>query len=155
MVQFFENISHIENLKENIGLVKMLGDGCLDINTSDAFVAYINQDLNKLITPEEILFSKDFEGEVYNRIKDFFEQSTRRADILSVMCTRLVNFLDNYKEKFTKQTLENLKKFLKIDFFPNDIRLITAQHLAQVQNKTIKDEIFKDGELAFLFVGNL
>ncbi len=155
LVQFFENIAHIENLKENISLVKMLADGCLDTNTADAFVAYVNQDLSKLISPEEILFSQNFEEDVYNRIKDFFEQSTKRADILSVMCTRLVNFLNNYQEKFTKQSLENLKKFLKIDFFPNDIRLVTAQQLAQVQNKVVRDEIFKDGELAFLFVGNL
>ena len=48
LVQFFESICTIEKLEENLSLVRLLADACLDEQTAAAFIAYVNQDLNTL-----------------------------------------------------------------------------------------------------------
>jgi len=137
LVQFFQNIQHIKDLKKEIALVKMLADASLDPTTVTSFIAFLNNDLAKLITPEEILGAKNFEKDVYERIKDIVEQQTKRVDILSVITTRLINFLTVGQSKFKAAQLENIKKFLKMDFLPNDMRLIALRDLASSSNKSL------------------
>jgi hypothetical protein len=155
LVQFFENIVHIKDLKKDLGLVKMLADACLDTNTVNSFMSFINHDLAKLIAPEEIIDAKDekaFEKDVYDRIKSIVDQQTKRVDILSVICTRLVNYLNVSKQKFNKNQLDNVKRFLNMDFLPNDIRLVAAQDLVISENKSVKEALFTDPKLGKLLL---
>ncbi len=152
LVQFFENIAPIEDLRQNLGLVKMLADACLDNNTVTAFISFINNDLSKLITPEMILDTNDFEKEVYQPIKDLVEQETKRVDILAVITTRLINYLNISKQHYEGTQIENIKSFLKMDFLPNDIRLIAAQDM--MENDRIKS-IWSDPELGKIFLDQM
>ncbi|MDX2302386.1 MAG: AAA family ATPase [Microscillaceae bacterium] len=138
LVQFFENISHIPDLKKNLGLVKTLADACLDENTVTSFMAFINNDLSKLITPEEIINAQDFDKEVYQVIKALVEQKTKRVDIISVITTRLINYLNVHNTQYEAYHLENIKSFLKMDFLPNDIRLVAAQDM---MNLNLNDQL--------------
>ncbi|GAB4398520.1 MAG: hypothetical protein OHK0053_17350 [Microscillaceae bacterium] len=149
LVQFFENIAPIQDLQKELGLVKMLADACLDSNTVTAFIAFINNDLTSLISPEEILEATDFEKEVYERIKKIVVQPTRRVDILSVITTRLINYLNLRNARLKEIQIENLKSFLKMDFMPNDIRLIAAQDM--MLNDRIKS-VWADPELGRIFL---
>ncbi|TAF67719.1 MAG: ATPase [Cytophagales bacterium] len=147
LVQFFENIASINDLKKEIALVKLLADACLDPNTVTSFIAFLNNDLSKLITPEEIVFSKNFEKDVYQKVKNVVEQQTKRVDILSVIMTRLVNYITiNHQMKFKEAEINNLKQFLKMDFLPNDMRLIALRDIANSPNKSIMS-INSDPEL--------
>jgi hypothetical protein len=152
LVQFFENIAHIKDLKKDLSLVKMLADACLDNNTVNSFMSFINNDLSKLISPEEIIDTKDFAKDVYERIKGIVDQQTKRVDILSVICTRLVNYLNVSKQKFDKKQIDNVKAFLNMDFLPNDIRLVAAQDIVQSENKSIQQAIFTDTKLGKLLL---
>lgn len=138
LVQFFENISHIPDLKKNLGLVKTLADACLDENTVTSFMAFINNDLSKLITPEEIINAQDFDKEVYQVIKALVEQKTKRVDIISVITTRLINYLNVHNTQYEAYHLDNIKSFLKMDFLPNDIRLVAAQDM---MNLNLNDQL--------------
>ncbi|NJO01893.1 MAG: AAA domain-containing protein [Bacteroidia bacterium] len=139
LVQFFENIFPIQDLKKNIGLVKMLADACLDESTVNAFISFINNDLSKLLTPEEIINSEDFKTEVYQRLKQLVDQPTKRVDIISVITTRLINYLRVSKSKFKKMQVDNIASFLKMDFLPNDIRLIAGQDMMTIENQALKE----------------
>lgn len=152
LVQFFENISHIQDLKKELGLVKMLADACLDENTVTSFMAFLNNDLAKLITPEEIIKAKNFEKDVYERIKSVVDQQTKRVDILSVIMTRLINYLTISETKFKTSEVDNLKDFLKMDFLPNDMRLIALRDLVTVKNKSINTLAAQDPELGLLLL---
>ena len=153
LVQFFDNIINIKDLKKEIALVKMLADACLDTNTVTSFVSFVNQDLAKLISPDKIMDTKDFSKEVYDHIKSVVEQpTTKRVDILSVIATRLVNYLNVSKSSFKAAQVENLKQFINMDFLPNDIRLITAQELMACKNKTIQASIFTDPKIGKLLL---
>lgn len=151
LVQFFENISHIKDLKKDLGLVKMLADACLDSNTVTSFIAFLNNDLSKLITPEEILESKQFEKEVYQKVKSVVEQETKRVDILSVITTRFVNYLTISEANFGNQQIDNIKAYLNMDFLPNDMRFIAARDLANSKNNSLK-KIMADPQIGKLLL---
>ncbi len=152
LVQFFENIASIPDLKENIGLVKMLADACLDSTTVTAFISFINNDLSKLITPEMIVDATDFQTEVYEPIKNLVEQQTKRVDILAVITTRLINFLNLSQQRFKDNQIENIKHFLKMDFLPNDIRLVAAQDM--MENDHVKT-LWADPELGQILLDKM
>ncbi|MDC0230985.1 AAA family ATPase [Aureispira] len=134
LVQFFESISCIEDLTENLGLIQMLADSCLDSNTVASFMAFINNNLSKLVTPEQIINSTNFNTDVLEHLKSIVMKGTLRVDILATLCTRLVNYLVINNIKPNKEQLQNIKEFIKIDFIPNDIRLSMAQDLVSASH---------------------
>ena len=87
LVQFFESINGIENLADELSLVRMLADACLDEQAAAAFISYVNQDLNTLIEPHEICEAKHFETEVAKRIRLLVDHGTRRVDLLATIAT--------------------------------------------------------------------
>ncbi len=137
LVQFFEAISTIKNLNENIEIVKMLGDGCLDNSTTVAFINFISLDLSKLIGAEEILNSTDFD-KIEVKIRNLVEAQTKRLDILSVIMTRLTNYLLLGKSDLSDKQFNNLKKFILLELIPNDLRLAMAQEIVKSEKKSIK-----------------
>ncbi len=153
LTQFAESIASIKDLKANLPLVKMMADACLDSNTVVNFVSFINNDLSRLIAPEEILQSKNFEKEVYEPIKAMVLQQVKRVDILSIICTRLVNILLLEKVQLDTAELENVKKFLKMDFIPNDLRLIVMKDIVSSDKPKLK-KVLQDPELGRLYLQN-
>ena len=151
LVQFFESIKHIKDLKQDLSLVKMLADSTLDSNTVTAFIAFLNNDLAKVISPEDIIESKNFKKEVYDKLHALVQQEVKRVDILSVVTTRLVNYILMQNGKYQTKHIENIKNFLKMDFLPNDIRLLMSRDLAGA-NAEVK-KVFADAELSKILLG--
>jgi AAA domain (dynein-related subfamily) len=137
LVQFFDAIKPLHNLKEDIELVKMLGDGCLDSATTVAFINFVNMDLDKLISPDEILDTGDFKI-IEGQIKKLLEGTTKRLDILSVIMTRLTHTLLIGKKDLSDKQFNNLTKFTLLDLIPNDLRLAMAQELVKSEMKSMK-----------------
>ena len=131
LVQFFEQIASIEHLDEELGLVQMLADACLDSNTVATFMSFVNNNLSKLITPEELINADDFKTQVLDHLQGIVMSGNGplRVDIIATLCTRLVNYLTINNIDLDTVQLNNIKSFIKIDFIPNDIRLSLAQDL--------------------------
>ncbi len=151
LVQFFESIRGIKDLRAELGLVRLLADSCLDETTVRSFITFINQGLSKLITPEEITGAQDFARDVEVRLRELVLEKTLRVDILATVCTRLVNHLIRRKGKLSKRQLDNIKAFIKLDFMPNDIRLTMAQDLVASENAALKP-IMADPAIAKLLL---
>jgi hypothetical protein len=151
LVQFFESIVSIKELDKNLGLVQLLADSCLDSNTVASFMSFINNNLSKLITPEEIVNAKNFKTNVLEHLKSIVMKGTLRVDILATLCTRLVNYLTINNVKPNKDQLANIKEFIKIDFIPNDIRLSMAQDLVSSSNTNLK-QIMADPQIGKLLL---
>jgi len=152
LVQFFNAISTIPDLNKDLGLVQLLADASLDANTVASFVSFINNNLSQLITPEEVINAKDFKKNVFAPLEGVVKKgSTLRVDIISTLCTRLVNYLTVNAIKPDKNQLTNIKEFIKIDFIPNDIRLAMAQDLVSSTNKHLK-MIMSDPEIGKLLL---
>ncbi len=151
LVQFFEAISGFEDLTEHLGMIQLLGDACLDEPTTVAFIAFVNNNLAKLITPEEIVNSKNFKKEVLEHLKSIVVKKTIRVDIIATLCTRLVNYLTIQEIKPNASQLENIKQFILLEFIPNDIRLTMAQDLVSSSNPHLK-KIMGDPQISKLLL---
>lgn len=131
LVQFFESISSIKDLKSELSFVAMLADSCLDTNACSAFVSFVQQNQSRLISPEEIVNTKKFDTEVKDYLIEIVEKD-QRIDILSTLCTRLILYIKSVDTNFSKAQIENVKLFLKLEIIPNDIRLSMIGELTQI-----------------------
>ena len=59
-MQFFEQIKDIPNLKDEIEMVSTLALSSLDDVTVGTFLGFVNDNLEQLVSSEEILQAKDF-----------------------------------------------------------------------------------------------
>jgi AAA domain (dynein-related subfamily) len=150
LVQFFKALKPLKSLKENLEMVKLLADGCLDPETTLSFIAFINMDLEKLILPEEILNATDFKA-VETKIKNLVDGQTRRMDILSVIMTRLTNYLLIGKTDLTEKQFTQLKNFILLPLIPNDLRLAMAQDIVKSPRKALK-KLYAVPEIAKLLL---
>jgi hypothetical protein len=137
LVQFFNALASITDLKQQLDLVKMLADGCLNTETTASFITFINMDMDKIISPEDILHASVFKI-IEGQLKNLVDGKTKRMDILSVIMTRLTNYLVYSREELTDKVFENLKAFILLTFIPNDLRLAMAQELVNAENKSLK-----------------
>ena len=96
LTQFFNLLTNIKDLKENIELVFSLALSTLDEVTASSFINFINDDIQILIDPDEILDSTNF-NEIKKRIdiisKD--DKGGKRTDRLSTIVTRLYIYLNS------------------------------------------------------------
>ena len=152
LVQFFDSTRHIEDLAKELDLIQILGASTLDAETVAAFVAWVNQNLAELVSPEEILNTDDFEFVVLNPLKETVLQDTLRVDILAALVTRVANTVLQPSTSLSPPNIENLKRFIKIDFLPNDLRLSLIQDLVSGSRPELT-AILADEEIAGMLLG--
>lgn len=128
LVQFFDTIAPIKDLKKEIAMVQLLAASSLDPIASTSFINFVQNNLSRLISPEEILNAKNFDKEVKEVVENMMQDHIR-LDILATICTRLTNYLLAREVKPNTLQLENIKKFLKLEVLPNDLRLSSVQDM--------------------------
>lgn len=151
LVQFFQAIQPIENLHAQLGLVKLLADASLDEATTQSFINFIHLHLDRLPSPQEILENEDF-AHVADRLKQIVQSGdTKRLDVLSVVITRLTNYLLIRPTEPTPLEFKNLKRFLLLDLLPNDLRLSFAQALTHSKRPGLL-KLYADEEIGQLLL---
>ena len=89
---FFNSISSIENFEEQLPLIQMIGEGSVGAEFATMFTMFINNRLDKMITPERIMNNDDW-GYVKGQLSGTIgKESNYRADIASVMTRRIINY---------------------------------------------------------------
>lgn len=129
LVQFFQSIEQFEDFRENLPLIKLLADAFLDDSTTQAFVQFIHQKLDRLPGPADFLGSDNFEGAVQRLERLLFDGETKRLDMLSVVVSRMINYLLENPQPLGNEQFERLARFIQLDLLPNDLRLYMAQTL--------------------------
>jgi hypothetical protein len=100
----------------------MVGEGSVGSEFSSLFTMFINNKLDKMITPQNI-FEQD-EKYVTNTLKSLVGKDTKyRADIASTLSTRIVNYLDLYSKNnpIEKNVIERISKIVNEKIFTSDI----------------------------------
>ena len=88
---FFNAISSIEKFEDSLPLVQMIGEGSVGVDFSSMFTMFINNKLDRIISPEDTL-TKD-EAYVMGALTSAVgKDDDFRADISSVIATRLINY---------------------------------------------------------------
>ena len=137
LVQFFESIKNIEDMHSKLPLILLLAKGSLDEYTAKAFTTYIDNVGQNLISPEEILFSFPVQT-TYYKIRDIVNEDILRLDILSVIMTRLTNYILFKTNKLDSAAIERLTGFLKFEFIPNDLRINMINELIKSNKEELK-----------------
>jgi hypothetical protein len=98
MTTFFNSISSIDKFEQQLPLIQMIGEGSVGAETSTMFTMFINNKLDQIIAPGDILNNPN-EAYVVGALNNSVGQGdTFRADISSVIATRVVNYALAYAE---------------------------------------------------------
>jgi hypothetical protein len=119
---FFNSISSLKSFDESLPLIQMIGEGSVGSEFSTMFTMFINNKLDRMITPENIL-NQD-EKYVMNTLKSLVGKEDKyRADIASTLSTRLANYLGvkAKTEKITNEIINRISTLVKEEIFTTDI----------------------------------
>jgi hypothetical protein len=88
---FFNAISSIPKFEDSLPIIQMIGEGSVGADFSSMFTMFINNKLDRIISPEDIM-TKD-EQYVMNSLTAAVGQDDEfRADLSSVIATRVINY---------------------------------------------------------------
>ena len=126
---FFNSISSFEKFEDNLSLIQMIGEGSVGDAFASMFTTFINNKLDKLITPKDLL-THDGEQYVLNELRSCIgKDDTYRADIASTLATRLGNYAVVYSNENTigQKVTDRLKALCTKDYFTNDLKYLIVR----------------------------
>jgi len=119
---FFNSISSIKSFDDDLPLIQMIGEGSVGPEFSSLFTMFINNKLDKMISPENI-FKQD-EKYVLGTLKSIIGQDDNyKASIASTLSTRVINYLDVFAKNnpVEKNIIERISKIVNEKIFTPDI----------------------------------
>jgi len=119
---FFNSISSLKSFEESLPLIQMIGEGSVGSEFSTLFTMFINNKLDKMISPENII-TQD-EQYVMNTLKGLVgKDKAYRADIASTLGTRVANYLEFYAKEnaVEKPLIERISKIVTEKIFATDV----------------------------------
>lgn len=128
---FFNGISSIQKFEDELPLVQMIGEGSVGADFSSMFTMFINNKLDKMISPEDLL-TKD---EAYVKgalLASVGQGDDFRADLSSVIATRVINYALTVAEKgaVPKAMIDRLAKLTtEFEGFTNDLRYYMVKEI--------------------------
>ena len=88
---FFNAISSIPKFEDNLPMVQMIGEGSVGADFSSMFTMFINNKLDRIISPEDIM-TKDEQYVMNSLVSAVGQDDNFRADLSSVIATRVINY---------------------------------------------------------------
>jgi len=121
---FFNAISSIQKFEDKLPLIQMIGEGSVGVDFAAMFTMFINNKLDRIISPEDIL-NKDEQYVMNSLTAAVGKDQDFRADISSVIATRLVNYsLVHAETKTVTDPMANrlIKLTTDCEAFTDDLR---------------------------------
>jgi len=124
---FFNSISSIKKFEDQLPLVQMIGEGSVGNEFASMFTTFINNKLDKLVTPKEIVTGP---VEVLEQVTECIgKDDNYRADIASLLATRIANFSVAFSktDTVTQKMQERLITLCTKDYFANDLKYLVVR----------------------------
>jgi hypothetical protein len=121
---FFNSISSLDSFESNLPLIQMIGEGSVGSEFTTLFNMFINNKLDKMISPEDILTHKS-EEYILNTLKGIIGKDVKyRADLASIISTRLINYSLYYSKnnKIEKHIIDRLAFLMNEELFAVDLK---------------------------------
>lgn len=135
---FFNAISSIPKFEEQLGLVQQIGEGSVGQEVATLFTQFIANKLDKIITPKKVLLESTT-GAIINELRDImYDHSGYRADIASLMTSRITNYGLFHAEKnpIDQKIIDRIVALIEEeDLFNYDLKYIIAKKFV-TGNKT-------------------
>lgn len=123
---FFNSISSIEDFSTSLPTIQMVGEGSVGTEFATAFTLFINNKLDKLITPQDIFNEKWPQETMIKELRDIIGiGNAYRPDIASTMNARIFNWSLNHAENHpvSKDMIQRLQKLAtEDDLLGNDLQ---------------------------------
>jgi len=126
---FFNAISSFESFGDNLSLIQMIGEGSVGDEFASMFTTFINNKLDKLVHPKDLLTHADeayIKGELTACVG---KGDSYRADIASTLATRLSNYSIVYSQENTinQKITDRLIMLCTADHFTNDLKYLIVR----------------------------
>jgi hypothetical protein len=129
---FFNCISSIEDFESSLPLIQMIGEGSVGPEFSSLFVLFINNRLDKLISPETIIHH-DNSAYILGALRTAIgRDDDYKSAIASILMTRVINYTLHYAENnpITDSILDRLKMIATDEeTFTNDLKYVLIKKL--------------------------
>jgi hypothetical protein len=121
---FFNSISSLESFETNLPLIQLFGEGSVGQEFAHMFTMFINNKLDKLMSPKDILFGKSEDHVIKTLKKSIGDHNNYRADIASTIGTRITNYSLWHAEtnSVDKELLDRIGALITEDVFTNDLK---------------------------------
>jgi len=131
---FFNSLSSIKDFEKRLPLIQQIGEGSVGQEFATLFTLFINNRLDKLVTPEYMISSKNSIDSVLKKIYECVgDPDNYRGDIASVLVNRLINYSLNYAETKTinDDFIERLEKLIckTNPHFTDDLKFVMVKKI--------------------------
>ena len=151
---FFNAISSLTSFEKSLPMIQMIGEGSVGTEFSTMFTLFINNKLDNLLSPKDILLSSDWKETEQRLHSSIYEGDHYRADIASLMATRISNFSVFYASKNPRgdKVIDRIKSIIKSEnLFALDLHYIIVKTLIN-GNKTKFQKLLLDQEIVQIAV---
>ena len=152
-VNFFYSIGNLDNYKDpkNIERIELLGAMAVGGDLTAMFIAYIHNNMDKIIHPEEILnMNKYSDKQMLSMIQECVgTENNYRSDIASILSIRFINYTNLYAETnpIPDDMIKRIHDIIIKEIMGSDITFNIAKKLyyknKQKFNKLIASEEFR------------
>lgn len=128
---FFNAISSIPDFHKDLPIIQMIGEGSVGVDFATMFSIFINNKLDKIIGPKDI-FEKDEAYVIRSLTEAVGKDDNFRADISSVIATRVVNYSLMFAEKnpVPQQMIDTLIKLTTdCESFTEDLKYYIVKEI--------------------------
>lgn len=147
---FFNAISSFESFENDLPMIQMIGEGSVGDEFASMFTTFINNKLDKLISPKDLLTKEDT-NQVVNELQSCVgKDDSYRADIASILATRLANYAVVYSKDNTinQKITDRLEMLCTKDYFTNDLKYLVVRTIfngnkSKFNKLMMKPEIIK------------
>ena len=126
----------------------MIGEGSVGDAFASMFTTFINNKLDKLVTPKDLL-THDNESYILGELRGCIgKDDSYRADIASTLATRLANYSVIYSKENTisQKITDRLKALSTKDYFTNDLKYLFIRTIFN-GNKQKFSKLMMDAEI--------
>ena len=145
---FFNAISSFDSFEDNLSMIQMIGEGSVGDAFASMFTTFINNKLDKLVTPKDLL-THDDQSYILGELRSCVgKDDTYRADIASTLATRLANYSVVYSKENTisQKITDRLIALCTKDYFTNDLKYLVVRTIFN-GNKTKFNKMMMNPEI--------
>ncbi len=145
---FFNSISSIENFEDQLPLIQMIGEGSVGAEFATMFTMFINNRLDKIITPEKVMSMDDWSSVKGQLTGVIGKEDNYRADIASVITRRLINYnlINAEKSPINQKVLDRLSDLMTEDLFTNYLKYTLVREIVN-GNRTKFQKLLMNPEI--------
>lgn len=157
VVKFFNSISTIKDFDQNIDIISMLGNGTVGSTFTSLFISFIHNNLDKMITAEQILDLNTPFPTILNTLQDLiktgkkYKATERNGAIAYAIATRVGNhcIYNLTPADHTPAHLNRMKDVIKSSVFGEDLKFVISKNVIN-GNMNVYAQLMQDAE-----IGNL